>query len=71
MEIYQTREGIGMPAWSGGNLRSRSLFGHIQFFSALISKISRIIGYTRQIFLYMENAGIIRTYLEENTAFFN
>ena len=26
MEIYQTREGIGMPAWSGGNLRSRSLF---------------------------------------------
>ena len=38
MEIYQTREGIGMPAWSGENLRSRSLFVHIQFFSALIYK---------------------------------
>ena len=35
-----TRPGkeLAMPAWSGENLRSRSLFVHIQFFSALIYK---------------------------------
>ena len=43
---------------------------HIQFFSALISKISRIIGYTRQIFLYMEKEGVIHADFVENQAVF-
>ena len=43
----------------------------MQIFSVLMYKICAFFGYPQQIFLYMENAGIIRIYLEENTAFFN